>query len=142
MYLCILTLFLIWFFKHPDLRYGGFILVGLIFFIPLSLHLSNYSISRFRKNIITTVIFLVLLSYTGRNIYRINAEVNRTDNFKYVSFPYFHIEEIKYKEKILGENNIKFYLSSNPWCWASPSPCSTDDKITAKNLKGYNFFIK
>ena len=141
-YFFVLILFLIWFFKHPDLRYGGFVLVSGLFFIPFSFYLSHYSIGRFRKNILAVVIFLALFSYTGRNIYRIIQEVNRNDNFKYVSFPYFHIEKIEFKEKILGKNNLKFYLSKDPWCWATPSPCSADDKIIAEDLIGYNVFLK
>jgi hypothetical protein len=140
-YFFALALFLIWFFKHPDLRYGGFVLISILFFIPLGVYLSNYFIGGLKKNIITAVIFLSLFSYAVRNIYRINQEVNRGDNFKYVSFPYFYIEKIEYKEKIIGKNNIKLYLSKDPWCWATPSPCSTDDRIIAKDLNGYNVFL-
>jgi hypothetical protein len=140
-YFFALVLFLIWFFKHPDLRYGGFVLISILFFIPLSVYLSNYFIGGLKKNIITVVIFLSLFSYAVRNIYRINQEVNRGDNFKYVSFPYFHIEKIEYKEKIIGKNNIKLYLSKDPWCWATPSPCSADDRIIAMDLNGYNVFL-
>jgi hypothetical protein len=106
------------------------------------MHLSHYSITRLKKKILTLVIFLALFSYCSRNIYRVIQEVNRIDNFKYVSFPYYHIEEIEYKEKILGKNNIRFYLSKDPWCWATPSPCSTDDNIMIKDLSGYNLFLK
>ena len=141
-YYFIIILFLIWFFKHPDLRYGGFVLVSTLFFVPLSFYLSHYSLDSFKKNILTLVIFLTLLSYSSRNIYRIIQEVNRSDNFKYASFPYFHIEEIQYEEKIIGKNNIKFYLSKDSWCWATPAPCSSDDKITTQDLNGYNVFLK
>ena len=79
LYFFVLILFLIWFFKHPDLRYGGFVLVGVLFFIPLSFYLSHYSIKRARKKILTVLIFLALLSYTTRNIYRIIQEVNRNE---------------------------------------------------------------
>jgi hypothetical protein len=141
-YFFVITLFLIWFFKHPDLRYGGFVLVSILFFVPLSLYLSHYFMGGFKKKILTLVIFLALFSYSSRNIYRIIQDVNRSDNFKYTSFPYFHIEEVEYKEKILGKNNIKFYLSKDPWCWATPSPCSTDDKIMIRDFSGYNLFMK
>ena len=140
-YFFVLILFLIWFFKHPDLRYGGFVLVSFLFFIPLSLHLSHYYMGNFKKNILTAVIFLVLFSYTSRNIFRIIKEVDRSDNFKYVSFPYFHVEVIEYKEIILGKNDVKFYLSKDPWCWATPTPCSSDEKITVMDLNGYNLFL-
>ena len=140
-YFFVLILFLIWFFKHPDLRYGGFVLVSFLFFIPLSLHLSHYYMGNFKKNILTAVIFLVLFSYTSRNIFRIIKEEDRSDNFKYVSFPYFHVEAIEYKEIILGKNDVKFYLSKDPWCWATPTPCSSDEKITVMDLNGYNLFL-
>ena len=63
-----------WFFNHPSLRYGGYIIFALIFFIPLSYLLSKYEMSKnFRlKSII--IFFLVTAIFIGRNIDRIIYE--------------------------------------------------------------------
>jgi hypothetical protein len=42
LYCLIFVLFLIWFFKHPDLRYGGYPLLALLFFVPLSIFFSKF----------------------------------------------------------------------------------------------------
>ena len=42
----VLLLFAIWFYKHPALRYGGFALLALIFFIPVSLYLDKFDHSK------------------------------------------------------------------------------------------------
>jgi hypothetical protein len=74
----LLTILLLveWFTKHPALRYGGFCLVALLFFIPTSLQLELYRQDKIFKKIIfifilTTVIFL------GRNLNRINKEAEK-----------------------------------------------------------------
>jgi hypothetical protein len=135
---CIFILFLIWFFKHPDLRYGGFILLATVFFVPLSLYLSSYKVNLLKEKAVLIILFLVIISYPLRNIYRINNEIKRTDNFKYTSFPYYHVEKIKYEEKKIKDSNTKFYLT-NGWCWATPSPCSNSN-ILINVVNGYNFF--
>ena len=43
-YIGILALSLEWFINHPALRYGGYSLIALIFFIPLSIYLSKFII--------------------------------------------------------------------------------------------------
>ena len=40
----LIILFLEWFINHPALRYGGYTLLALMFFIPLSIFLENKSI--------------------------------------------------------------------------------------------------
>ena len=139
-YFCIFILFLIWFFKHPDLRYGGFILLAILFFVPLSLYLSTYKINQPREKAVFIILFLAIISYPLRNVYRINNEIKRNDNFKYTSFPYFHVEIIKYEEKKIKDTNIKFYLTDG-WCWATPSPC-TNSNILINVINGYNIFYR
>ena len=46
-YLLILLLFVEWFYNHPALRYGGYTLLALIFFIPVSIYLSKYKFDYF-----------------------------------------------------------------------------------------------
>lgn len=48
-YFILILLFIIWFNKHPDLRYGGYAIVTLLFFIPVSIFLSKFNIKK-KKN--------------------------------------------------------------------------------------------
>jgi hypothetical protein len=41
LYFFIILFFFLWFYKHPDLRYGGYGLLVSLFFIPLGLYLSK-----------------------------------------------------------------------------------------------------
>ena len=74
-YTIIILLTLEWFYLLPALRYGGYHLIAMIFFIPLSIYLSKYSIDSqiFKKK----VYFLSLLGifvFLSRNVSRLNQE--------------------------------------------------------------------
>ena len=74
-YFIVIFIFLVWFFKHPSLRYGGYHLFLIIFFLPLSLYLENYSfklINIQKKLFIFLIVILVVFTY--RNIHRLNKE--------------------------------------------------------------------
>ena len=75
-YFLIVLLLAEWFYNHPSLRYGGYIIFTLIFFIPLSNLLSNYEVSKnFRFKLI--ILFVLVISiFIGRNIDRIIYEQN------------------------------------------------------------------
>ena len=73
-YFLIVLLLTEWFYNHPSLRYGGYAIFALIFFIPLSYLLSNYQASKnFRLKIII-LFFLVTTIFIGRNVDRIIYE--------------------------------------------------------------------
>ncbi len=77
LYLIVFILFYEWFYNHPALRYGGYHLIILLIFLPLSLFIekkiifNQYLIKK--VNVILTIIVLVFLS---RNILRINKEID------------------------------------------------------------------
>jgi hypothetical protein len=86
-YLIILILiFLIeWFFKHPSLRYGGYHLFALLFFI---IFINFFSVKiKFKKSKILFWVTIVLLVFVLRNTSRIYKEVNQYKlNFNNVSY--------------------------------------------------------
>ena len=73
-YYLILLLFLEWFLQHPSLRYGGYIIISLIFFIPLSFFLSKYKTQNNFKLKVVSLCLLTILIFLGRNIDRIIYE--------------------------------------------------------------------
>ena len=97
-----------WFFYHPSLRYGGYHLLALIFFIPASILLSsqgyNYT-KNFRKIQLILLIGIVIFSY--RNIDRIINE-NVVYNYNPLISPRYKIDlddyYLKNKKKIIFEN--------------------------------------
>jgi hypothetical protein len=138
LYLFIILFFFLWFYRHPDLRYGGYALLISIFFIPLSLYLSRFNYKDFilKKFFILTVV-LVICSFNIRNVIRIIDEFKRNDNYKYTNFPFYHIDKVPYSE-IRLDSDIKVFLVKNH-CWATPSPCLTQN-IKAKKIYNYDFF--
>ena len=108
-YFIILLLFFEWFYNHPSLRYGGYTLLALIFFIPVSIFLSTfkYDTIKIRKKIyflliLTTIIFI------SRNLIRIDKEI---ENYGYnpIKNAFFYLNKDGF---IINDNVEKKY---NNW---------------------------
>ncbi len=114
--------FIEWFFFHPSLRYGGFHLLALIFFIPAAIFLGsqNYNyLKNFKKVQIILVIGIIVFSF--RNIDRI---LNENEVYSYNPFltPYYKIQSKDYllKERknvvIKNTNQCKDEFKKNQNC--------------------------
>ena len=90
-YLTILLLFFEWFYNHPSLRYGGYVLVFLIFSIPFSIFLEKYLVScnsEMVKKKTTIIFILVLTIFLTRNINRIAKENSIYEKISFNSVNY------------------------------------------------------
>ena len=109
----ILILLFEWFYNHPSLRYGGYSLIALIFFIPLSIYLSRFEINNnFRKKLIV-LITLSLIIFAGRNIDRIFVE---TEKYNYDIFKnsFYNVSENHLRiDRFLREIKYEFYKCQN-----------------------------
>jgi|TARA_B110000027_G_scaffold74182_1_gene79154 hypothetical protein len=76
-YLILIVLGFEWFYNHPALRYGGYCIIALLFFIPACVKLELFKIEYIKYTRITLllVIFTILV-FNIRNIHRITKEVN------------------------------------------------------------------
>ena len=78
LYIVLIILFIEWFYNHPALRYGGYTLLALTFFIPISIYISKF---KFIPKIINKKIYLILILATiifiTKNFIRINKEINQ-----------------------------------------------------------------
>ncbi len=128
---------LIWFFKHPSLRYGGYLPVTIFL---TSIFLFFYSIKNTKVNInkITNFfIILIIIIFNTKNVLRLELEFNRNDQYKFDNFPFYTVIDKKY-ESFSFENETYMY-TTNGYCWATPTPCSnTPRKIRVIN--NYIFF--
>ena len=88
LYLILIFLTIEWFYLLPTLRYGGYHLIALLIFIPLSIHLSKYSIKpKLLKKKTFFIIFLTIVIFLSRNISRIDKEYHKYDyNILYNAF--------------------------------------------------------
>ncbi|MDC0054450.1 hypothetical protein OAJ09_00835, partial [Candidatus Pelagibacter sp.] len=122
----------LWFFKHPAMRYGGFVLITLPIFLFLSNFFSQFNISFNNKKKISLIfIILTLLSYNIRNFKRLDKEINFY-NYPILQSPFYFVESIQSKI-ILDDLNFKVYSPINgKMCWASKTPCSYNNNINHK----------
>jgi hypothetical protein len=140
-YFFICIFFVEWFLKHPSLRYGGFVLFGLIFFVALSNILSKY---HYKKSKIIFVNFLILTIIFGvynlRNIKRINKEIN-IYSYDVKNSPFFYVE--KNESKIIHErNDFKIYAPIQSSCWALNTPCTNYINLTSKKKLNFNIIYR
>ena len=117
-YATVLLLLLEWFLNHPALRYGGFTLIALSIFIPLSIFFESRLNSNLKlKN---KIIFLILLSFTVFSIKNIDRIFKESDKYKYnplinahyyIDDDTYHFNKLLLKaEKIRNIDRKKFYI--------------------------------
>jgi len=89
LYIILLILFFEWFYFHPALRYGGYHLIALLFFLPVSILLEKYSGLKinFDKKVYL-IIFLGILVFLTRNAIRLNKEY-RAYNYNPIKNAYY-----------------------------------------------------
>tara|TARA_B110000858_G_scaffold183608_1_gene224099 strand:- start:2238 stop:3842 length:1605 start_codon:yes stop_codon:yes gene_type:complete len=111
----LVLIFAMWFMLHPSLRYGGYHLFFLSFFIPISLFLEKFNKSL--KNLDGKIIMIVMITallFTGRNVSRLIKEykIYSYKPFIDVNYP-LNKDGFRYKvrmEKAVKENKyIELY---------------------------------
>lgn len=101
-YILLLIIFLEWFLKHPQLRYGGYHLIALLLFLPISLYFNNNKINfnLFKKKS-KLILAIVLVIFLGRNIDRLISENKIYEYNPFISNKFYHSDKIyKYMEWI------------------------------------------
>lgn len=119
-----------WFLNHPSMRYGGYVLLAIPFFIITSTFLESFNFDKRKlRNTTLTLIIISLVIFNFRNIQRIEKE-SKVYGFNFFSSPYFFVEKVN-SEIILEKDDFIIYSTmDNKMCWASKTPCSNN-----KNLK-------
>ncbi len=133
-YFLLILLLLEWFYYHPSLRYGGYIIFALIFFIPFSYLLSKYQITKnFRLKTII-LFFLVISIFIGRNVDRIIYEQKFYQaNFKKDMFFFTDKKHFRIHTKLKDLSRIYYN------CNSETNNCSNNHDFIIK--KGYGKMI-
>ena len=134
-YLLILILGVEWFYNHPALRYGGYHIIALLLFIPISVKITSSQIDQ--KKYSKTVILLVSLTviiFLSRNINRIVNEVDQY-NYKPISQTFYFLDNGHFRIQKKMDQLIEQYNS----CKNKKFECNTDIKI--KKVMGKIVFI-
>jgi len=130
-YLLIVILFLEWFFHHPALRYGGYHLIALLFFIPFSIYLSGktFNNKKLYGRIFLTII-LVLAIFVVRNVQRISKE-HKIYNYNPLFSP-------SYNKQF---ENYSIYSSMIDAKNCNKNNCSKGKVISKKIINKFIFFV-
>jgi len=133
-YIVFLFIFILgveWFYNHPALRYGGYHIIALLLFIPISIKLgsSKVDLKEYSK-ISIMLILLTTIIFTSRNINRIIKEVKIYNYKPFKQTNYFlddnHFRIQKMMDQIIEQDNK---------CKTSNLECNTNvviDKVMGK----------
>ena len=133
----IFLILLEWFYNHPSLRYGGYIIFGLVFFIPLSHLLSEYEISKYFMIKTIVLFFLVTSIFIGRNVDRIIYEQNfYKANFKQNMF--FFTDKNHFRIDTQLNDLLKIYHNCNQ----NIEKCSNNEDYIFKKSYGKMILIR
>jgi len=135
--LLILILFF-WFFNHPSLRYGGYLPVSFLITLTFIILYKNSS-KNLKNNIYFKTKILILLAFlifNLKNITRINSEIKREDQYKFLNFPFYYVKEKNFQKFKLDNQNYLYI--TNGYCWATPTPC-TNTPREGYSVNGYLF---
>jgi len=137
-YFLIIILLVEWFFKHPALRYGGYTLITLVIFIPISLYMHEFNNTFSSKyKIIIFLIVITFIYFIGKNFYRIHKEISKY-NYSPLKKPFFFV----------GENYFRYQENLN-FLVLKHESCKNKWQINCENLSprlkyilGYKIFYK
>ena len=89
-YIIVLLLMLEWFLNHPALRYGGFTLIALTVFIPLSIFIEGrLNLNSKLKKKITSLVLISFIIFSFKNIDRIFKEYDKYNYNPFINAHYF-----------------------------------------------------
>ena len=127
-YLILIILLIEWFLSHPALRYGGYCIIALLFFIPVCLRLekSNMNYDKYTKSIVILIIITILV-FNIRNFSRIIKEVNFY-NYKPIEYTYYFIHESAFRIQKKMDKLILQYDS----CKKKKDNCNLEKQKTYK----------
>ena len=135
-YSIIIILLIEWFINHPTLRYGGYSLIAVLLFIPLSLILEKFDNN---LNLIKKKTFIVILIgitiFIVRNIDRIIKE-NEKYNYNILLNPYYKIDNSLFRV----ENQIENLINNYHFCQDNKPKCNKYEQyIVRKKMDKYIF---
>jgi len=102
-----LVSFLLWFSLIPQLRFGTAVIIALCTSIITLFSNIDESLNIKKQKIVIFIIFALLI-FNFKNINRINDEINREDNYKFINFPF--PPENRLQSNKINEENIKYKL--------------------------------
>ena len=137
----LISIFWIWFDKHPQLRYGGYVicfLLGIYLTLPLIKNIFQKN-NNFTKN----AIFLCSLIILGKVFILVKHNYTFLENQSYQKFPYYNVEKPHYRI-FNHDKNLTINYAVSSYCGITKSICAQRDGdwlklMNIKNINGYYF---
>lgn len=111
-YFTILILLLEWFYNHPSLRYGGYVLVFSLIFLPIILLLKSFQIKNKKiKSKVIILIILLTIVFVLRNTNRLHKE-HKNYNYNFIKDFRYNVEENYFRiDKLIKQkfDNIRIF---------------------------------
>ena len=134
-YALIIILGVEWFYNHPALRYGGYHILALLVFIPISIKLSSSKVIIKKYTRITiALVSITIIIFISRNINRIIKEMEFYD-YKPITQTYYLVDDSHFRIQKKMDKLIEKYNR----CKISNIECDKDVKI--KKVMGKIIFI-
>tara|TARA_B100000795_G_scaffold267023_1_gene251133 strand:- start:85 stop:1767 length:1683 start_codon:yes stop_codon:yes gene_type:complete len=135
-YLTIIVLCSEWFYNHPSLRYGGYVLIFLLISIPISTFLEKYLIDqkKIRFNVFV-LIFITISLFVLRNTERIVSENKQYSPKISIYKLNYNIDKSYFNIEKKFNNQISYYKKCN-------NINDVCDEFTKKKFNKYIFIKK
>ena len=138
LYFALVLLFLEWFYNHPSLRYGGYYIIAILIFIPLSIKLSNFKNDKKNvKNKIFIILFITISIFLYRNLDRIIQE-KKIYEYSPVWNVYYYVDENHHFRVEREFKNVKKFYND---CTKINVSCKNENKLVAKKKFGRFIFL-
>ena len=138
LYFALVLLFLEWFYNHPSLRYGGYYIIAILIFIPLSIKLSNFkNDKKYIKNKIFIILFITISIFLYRNLDRIIQE-KRIYEYSPLLNVYYYVDENHHFRVEREFKNVKKFYND---CTKLNVSCKNENKLVAQKKFGRFIFL-
>ena len=137
-YIFIIILFFEWLYNHPALRYGGYSIIAMLFFMPISIVLGKNKLSTSKIN--KYIFFLVFLSisiFFVRNIHRIDKEI-KIYNYKPLTYTFYILNENHFRV----DKQMQSIVTNYNECLIKSDKCKLDKKKIVKKFNKIIFINK
>ena len=137
LYLCLFILLFEWFYNHPSLRYGGYSLIGIIFFLLTCKFLPDCKVNKKFSFKISALIIFTIITFYYRNSDRLQ---NEHQKYNYSPFfnAYYFIDDNHFRVQKDFETIINFYKN----CTKKKIICENNTSLIAYEYYGKFVFVR
>ena len=138
LYIVLIILFVEWFYNHPALRYGGYYIIAILIFIPLSKILASFDNRKNFKIRIFCILFLAISIFFYRNIDRIYNE-HLKYNYSPIKDVYYDVnKDHHFRVEREFDKTLEFYKN----CTKKNIVCENQNRLLAYKRYGKFIFVQ